>query len=129
MEVHAGQFEMLDTYSEVVSLLLRTYTTDRVLAETYTDVVTLQQNSSGIGESYSHHLWNRTLQCGSVFSDRPLKSLFVESLLPAACPQVRSHLATHRSADYQSVESTPRHLRKQAARPADKSPPCRFATA
>ena len=36
-------------------------------------------------EVYSNQLWDKALRCGTVFSDRQLKSLLVEGLLPATC--------------------------------------------
>ena len=54
-------------------------------------------------EVYSNQLWDKALRCVIVFSDRRLKSLFVEGLLPATCAQVRNYLATHPGVDYQAV--------------------------
>lgn len=42
-------------------------------------------------------------RCDTVFSDRRLKSLFAESLLPATFAQVRNYLATHASVDFNTV--------------------------
>ena len=54
-------------------------------------------------EVYSNHLWDKAPRCGTVFSDRRLKSLFAEGLLPATCAQVRNYLAARPDVDYQSV--------------------------
>ena len=54
-------------------------------------------------EVYSNQLWDKALRCGSIFSDRRLKSRFVEGLLPATCAQVRNYFATHPGVDYQAV--------------------------
>ena len=51
-------------------------------------------------EVYSNHLWEKALRCGTVFSYRRLKSLFVEGLLPATCAEVRNYLTTNPSVDY-----------------------------
>ena len=61
---------------------------------------------------YSNHLWDKTLSCGTVFSGRRLKSLFVEGILPATCAQVRSYLTTHPSVDYQAVARYAQAIRK-----------------
>ena len=55
-------------------------------------------------EVYSNQFWDKALRCGTVFSDRRLKSLFVEALAPVTCVQVRNYLETHPGMDYQSLE-------------------------
>ena len=95
--------ELLRTYPQVVNVLLRTYATDEVISEAVGDVTSFRQSSNMTEEVYSNHLWDKALRCGTVFSDRRLKSLFVEGLLPATCAQVRNYLATHPDVDYQSV--------------------------
>ena len=72
-------------------------------------------------EVYSNQLWDKTLRCETVFSDRRLKSLFVERLLPATCAQVGNDIATHPGVDYQAVAryaqaigETHRSARRQA---------------
>ena len=103
MAVDSEQRDMLESYEEVFNFLLRTYATDEIIAEAYTKVVSFRQSSNMTEESYSNQLWDRALRCGTVFSDRRLKSLYVEGLLPATCAQVRNYLATHATVDYQAV--------------------------
>ena len=121
MAVDAEQREMLETYAEVVNFLLRTYATDKVISEAVGDVTSFCQSSNMMEEVYSNQLWDRALRCGTVFSDGPLKSLFVEELLPATCAQVRNYLVTHPGVDYQAVAryaqaigETQRSARRQA---------------
>ena len=121
MAVDAEQRELLETYPEVVNYLLRTYATDEVISEAVGDVTSFRQSSNMTEEVYSNHLWDKALRCGTVFSDRRLKSLFVEGLLPATCAQVRNYLASHPSVDYQAVArfaqaigETHRSARRQA---------------
>ena len=103
MAVDVERRELLRTYPQVVNFLLRTYTTDEVISEAVGDVTSFRQSSNMTEEFYSKHLWDKALRCGTVFSDRQLKSLFVEVLLPATCAQVRNYLAAHPDVDYQSV--------------------------
>ena len=121
MAVDAEQRELLETYAEVVNFLLRTYATDEVISEAVGDVTSFRQSSNMTEEAYSNQLWDKALRCGTVFSDRRLKSLFVEGLLPATCAQVRNYLATHAGVDYQAVAryaqaigETHRSARRQA---------------
>lgn len=46
MAVDAGQFEILKTFSEVVSFLLRTYATDKVVTDILTNVDTFLKAST-----------------------------------------------------------------------------------
>ena len=103
MAVDAEQRELLETYAEVVNLLLRTYATDEVISEAVGDVTSFRQSANMTEELYSNQLWDKALRCGTVFSDRRLKSLFVEGLLPATCAQVRNYLATHPGVEYQAM--------------------------
>ena len=103
MAVDAEQRDMLESYEEVVNFLLRTYATDETIAEAYTEVVSFRQSSNMTEEAYRNQLWDKALRCGTVFSDRRLKSLYVEGLLPATCDQVRNYLATDATVDYQAV--------------------------
>ena len=121
MAVDAEQRELLETYAEVVNFLLRTYATDEVLSEAVDDVTSFRQSSNMTEEVYSNQLWGKALRCGTVFSNRPLKSLFVEGLLPATCAQVRNYLETRPGADYQpvaryahAISETHRSARRQA---------------
>ena len=82
---------------------MRTYATDEAISEAVGDVTSFRQSSNMTEEVYSNHLWYKALRCSTVFSDRRLKSLFFERLLPATCTQVRSYLATHLDVHYQSV--------------------------
>ena len=95
MAVDAEQRELLETYAEVINFLLRTYATDEVISEAVGDVTSFRQSSNMTEEVYSTQLLDKTLRCGTVFSDMPLKSLFVEGFLPATCAQVRIYPATH----------------------------------
>lgn len=101
MAFDAEQFEMLRTYRRVVKFLLRAYATDKV-AEAHNDVTIFQHVPNMTKVFYASLLCNKALQCGSVFSDRRLKSPFVERLHLSTCAQVRSYLAPT-SAAYQSV--------------------------
>ena len=112
MAVVAEQRQLLETYAEVVNFLLRTYATDEVISEAVGDVTSFRQSSNMTEEVYSNQLWDKALGCGTVFSNRLLKSLFVKGILPATCAQVRNYLATHRGVDYQAGHAT----RKQSAR-------------
>ena len=103
MAVDVERRELLRTYSQVVNFLLRTYATKEVISEAVGDVTSFRQSSNMTEEVYSNHLWDKAFSCGTVFSDRRSKSLFVEGLLPATCAQVRNYLATHPDVDYQSV--------------------------
>ena len=94
---------MLETYAEVVYVLLRTYATDEVTSEAVSDVTSFRQGSNMTEEMFSKHLWDKLLRCGTIFPDRRSKSLFVEGLLPATCAQVRNYLATHSGVEYQAV--------------------------
>ena len=95
MAVDAEQRELLETYAEVVNFLRGTYATDKFISEAVGDVTSFRQSSNMTEEVYSNQLWDKLLRCGTVFSDRRLKSLFVEGILPAKCAQVRNYLATH----------------------------------
>ena len=121
MAVDAEQRELLETDAEIVSFLLRTYATDEVISEAVGDVTSFRQISNMTEEVYSNQLWDKALRCGTVFSDRRLRSPFVEGLLPATCAQVRNYLATHPGVDYQAVAryvqaigETHRSARRQA---------------
>ena len=103
MAIDAEQRELSETYAEVVNFLLRTYATDEVFSKAVGDVTSFCQSSNMTEEVYSNQLWDKALRCGTVFSDRRLKFLFVEGLLPATCAQVRNYLATRPSVDYQAV--------------------------
>lgn len=48
-------------------------------------------------------LWDKALRCGTVFSDRRLKSLFTNGLLPAARVQTRQFLSLSFRSDYHMV--------------------------
>ena len=103
MAVDVERRELLQTYPQVVNFLLRTYATDEVISEAVGDVTSFRQSSNMTEEVYSNHLWDMALPCSTVFSDRRLKSLFFEALLPAKCVQVRNYFSTHPDVDYQSV--------------------------
>ena len=53
MAVDAEQRELLETYAEVVDLLLRTYATDEVISEAVGDVTSFCQSSNMTQEVYS----------------------------------------------------------------------------
>ena len=103
MAVDAEQHELLETYAEIFNFLLRMYAMDEVISEAVSDVTSFCQSSNLTEEVYSNQLWDLALRCGTVFSDRRLKSLFVEVLLPTTCAQVRNYLATHLGVKYQAV--------------------------
>ena len=83
MAVDVERRELLRPYPQVVNVLLRTYGTDEVISEAVGDVTSFCQSSNMTEEVYSNHLWDKALRCGTVFSDRRLRSLSVEGLLPA----------------------------------------------
>ena len=121
LAVDAEQRELLEPYAKVVNFLQRTYATDEVIFEAVGDVTSLSRSSSMTEDVYGNHLWDKSLRCGTIFSDRRLNSLFVEALLPATYAQVRNYLATHPSLDYkavaryvQAIGETHRSARRQA---------------
>lgn len=65
-------------------------------------------------------LWDKSLHCGTLLSDRRLKSLFLDGLLPSTCKRVRLYLATHRRADYQTVVN-PAHALGEVYRTARRT--------
>ena len=103
MAVDAEQRELLESYAEVVNSLLRMCATDEVISEAVGDVTSFRQSWNMTEALYSNQLWDKALRCGTVFSDRRLRSLFVEGLLPATCAQVQNYLKTHPGVDYQAV--------------------------
>ena len=95
MAIDVERRELLQTYQQVINFLLRTFATDAVISEAFGDVTSFRQSSNMTEEVYSNHLWDKALRCGTVFSGRRVKSLFVERLLSATCAQVCNYLATH----------------------------------
>ena len=63
MAVDVEQEDLLRTYPQVVNFLLRTYATDEIIAEAYSDVMSFKQTSAMTEEQYSNLLWERALRC------------------------------------------------------------------
>ena len=95
MAVDEDHSEMLKSYKEVVNYVLLIYANEEVISEAYTETVSYRQSYGTTESDYSQRLWEKALRCGSVFSDRRTKAMFVEGLLPTTRAQVRNYLATH----------------------------------
>ena len=83
----------------MVHFLFRTDATDEVISEAVGDETSFRQSSNMTEDVCRNHLWDKALRCRTVFSDRWLKSLFIEGLPPASRAQVRSYLTTHSDVD------------------------------
>ena len=94
--------ELLTPYKEVVNRLLDNYATDEVIAESYTDVTNFRQGSA-VESAFGRSLWDKTARCGTVFSDRRSKQLFVEGLMDSIRSQLVHHLSNHPDMTYQSL--------------------------
>lgn len=103
MTVDSKRSEMLRTYGDVVNFLLQKYATDEVIAEAYNDVVNFRQSSATTKKTYSRMLWDKALRCGTVFSDRRLKSLSIDGLLPGTRAQTLHFLSLDPRSYYHKV--------------------------
>ena len=92
MAVDAEQRELLETNSEVVNFPLCMYATDEVISEAVGHVTSFRQSSNVTEEVYINHLWDKALRCGTVFSDRRLKSLQGRGAPPASSPKKHQKL-------------------------------------
>ena len=103
MAVDVDRTEMIHSYKEAVNFFLKTYATDEEIALAYNEVTSFHQSTNMSETEFSQKLWSRALRCGTVFSDRRMKSLFTEGLLPSTRAQVRNYLATRPTVDYQAL--------------------------
>lgn len=93
---------MLRPYGDVVIFLLQTYVTDEVIARAY-NVVLYRQRSSVTDENYVRILWNKALRYRTGFSDRRLKSLFIDGLLQRTQAQTRQFPFFYTQSDHHTV--------------------------
>lgn len=93
--VHVCSQETLRTYLEVVSFILTIDATEEVIADTYADVNNYSQFSGMSETGFAQKPRNKALRCGNLFSDRRLKSIFVQNVLPAILLKVRNYLTSH----------------------------------
>ena len=103
MAVDVDRTEMIHTYKEAINFFLRTYATDEEIALAYNEVMAFHQSTNMSETDFSQKLWAKALRCGTVFSDRRMKSLFTEGLLPSTRAQVRNYLANNPGKDYQAL--------------------------
>lgn len=92
MTVELKETKMLRIRKVVMNFLLQTNAANEVAAKAYNDVVNFSQSSAMPSEIYSRVLWKKALGCGTVFSDRLLKSVFTEKLLPGTLAETPSVL-------------------------------------
>lgn len=96
LAVDFEQRELLETYPEFFKFISSTYATDEVIAAAVGDVNSFRQRSNMAEGVYRNHLWDKDILCGTAYSDRRWKSLFVEGLRPTTYVQASNYLATPR---------------------------------
>lgn len=79
--VDSKRSETLRTHREVESCLFSPYDTHEVIAEAYKNFVDFRQCSAKTEGTCYQMLWNKALRCETVFSDRGLKSVFIDELV------------------------------------------------
>ena len=92
--VDIGQSELLHSYEEVVNFLLTTYVTNEVISEEYNRVMQFRQSTGQGEQDFADKLWQKAQRCGTVFSDRRLKSLFADNLQTSLRRSVNNYLST-----------------------------------
>ena len=78
--------EFIPLYPRLVAWLLDENATPRVLREAYLSVTSIRQNSDENEQTYGQRLRRAAVRTGGVFTDKQLKNLFVDGLLPAVRP-------------------------------------------
>lgn len=66
-------------YTEMVSRLLRRYSTDAVIANADEKISNLEQRSSALSD-FSQILWGLKLRCGGIYNEQTLKGLFSKGI-------------------------------------------------
>lgn len=89
----------LTTYCEVVQYLLRTYSTDDIIAEVEASLMRFTQGDRMNETDYAQALWTKALRCGTVYSEEHLKGLFIEGLHEPVRKNVQSYWAELPEAD------------------------------
>lgn len=125
MAVESERSEVLRPYGNVEKFLPRTYATDAFTTDEYSDVATFYKCSAMTAETYSQVLWHKALPSGTAFSERRLKSLFIDGLLTELRKKTcQFHFLSLRS-DSHSVARQSQALDKSALvarRPARTAP-------
>lgn len=70
------------TYPKVVNFVLKRYATDDLIADANAKCIFYKQNTGTSEMELSQELLIKALRCGNFYSERRLKSLIVEELLP-----------------------------------------------
>lgn len=92
MAVDSKRSEGLRTYGDAVNVLLRACATDEVIAKASNDVANLLQSFAMAKKTYCRKLWDKSLHCKTVLSNKRLKSLFIDMLLPRSRQKTVSSL-------------------------------------
>lgn len=69
---------MSSSCKEVVNRLMKTYSTDDVIAETKIEMQVLKVWSSMTAKNYAEALWTKVLRCNQVYTEYTIKDVFVE---------------------------------------------------
>lgn len=67
MAGNGEQRELLETYPDTVTILLRTYAIEEATLEEVGDVNFFRQSSNTTKEVCSNHFWDKALCCSTVF--------------------------------------------------------------
>lgn len=92
--------DVLKTYPEVVNYLLKAYATDEEIATAYAEVISCKQETNKTETEFAEQGRTKARRCGLDFSERRLKSIFVDRLLPGIQATVRNHLGSARGLSY-----------------------------
>lgn len=85
MAVDSRRSKILRTPWDVLNFLLRTYTTDEIIAEECNEIVNFRQGLAVTEAIYYRMLRHKAVHGETVFSTRRLKSLFFDEL-PTGTP-------------------------------------------
>ena len=96
---------LLQTYPEIVQLLLRTYATDTVLSSAAKDVEGFKQKKQTETE-FAEQLKRRALLAGNVFSESRLKEIYLDGLLPHLRTNCGNYLVANPSASLLDLAQT-----------------------
>lgn len=98
-----GETDILQSYPEAVNYPLETYATDEVIAKAYSEVIYCKQAIDKTETEFAELVRAKARRCCSVFSERRLKSIFVDGLLCGKQATVRNHLASSKRLSYAQV--------------------------
>lgn len=110
----------LTTYKQTVNFVLRTYTTNAVIAVAASESVSNKYHNNMSAACFSETLWKKGLRGGRVYDESRFKGMFIKGLCHANRFSMRQHMGLSKGFTLQSLAryATSSSKRQEATTPA-----------